>query len=93
MDINNRCLDLTLENGTTITVQVTGYHLRFLDKLHTNELGKLYKLGTFKITSHHYNEWKNINTIKYCIGECTVLKDSPPKETPRTITYKIRQDF
>lgn len=93
MDIADRSLELTLDTGTTITVQVTGYHLSLLDKLHTNEFGKFYKLGTFKITSNHYQEWRNVQTIKYHVGECTVLKGSVPVETPRTITFKVRHDF
>lgn len=93
MDIADRSLELKLDTGQTITVQVTGYSLSLLDKLHTNEFGNFYKQGTFKITSHHCKAWRNVQAIKYSRGECAVLKGSVPIETPRTITFKIRHDF
>ncbi|MEN1831548.1 hypothetical protein AAIM60_01595 [Pseudomonas lijiangensis] len=93
MNLNDRTLVLQLASGDSITVEVTGYHLKLLDKLHTDTQGKVYKLGTFKITSQHYKQWADINKIKYPIGECAVLKDKPTKETPRTITFKVRHDF
>ncbi|OZY57492.1 hypothetical protein CJF39_21300 [Pseudomonas lundensis] len=92
-NIDDLMLELELEDGRHIKVQVTGYHLKLADKLNFDGGGKLFKLGTFKINSRQYPEWKGIAKIKYRIGECSVLKDQPPKETPRTITFKVRHDF
>ncbi|MNJ64770.1 hypothetical protein D3C77_607430 [compost metagenome] len=86
-------LELELEGGKRVKVQVTSYKLKFSDKLHVGEGGAFFKLGTFKINSGQYQDWKDIEKIKYLIGECTVLKGQPPKETPRTITFNVRQDF
>lgn len=86
-------LELDLESGKRIKVQVTSYHLKLANKLHIGGDGKIFKLGTFKINSGQYQDWKNITKIKYQIGECSVLKDEHPKETPRTITFKVRHDF
>ncbi len=89
----NLILELDLEGGRRIKVQVTSYHLKLADKLHIGSDGKIFKLGTFKINSGKYQDWKDITRIKYLIGECSVLKDVPAKETPRTITFKVRHDF
>ncbi|MEB0044113.1 MULTISPECIES: hypothetical protein [unclassified Pseudomonas] len=89
----NLTLELDLESGKRIKVQVTSYHLSLAAKLHVGSDGKIFKLGTFKINSAQYQEWKDITKIKYRIGECAVLRDHSPKETPRTITFKVRHDF
>ncbi|MHC8324748.1 hypothetical protein [Pseudomonas sp. LB1P83] len=89
----NLTLELDLEGGKRIKVQVTSYHLTLSAKLHIGGGGKIFKLGTFKINSAQYREWKDVTKIKYRIGVCAVLRDHPPKETPRTITFRIRQDF
>ncbi|AGZ33920.1 hypothetical protein BR1R5_50700 [Pseudomonas sp. BR1R-5] len=89
----SRTLELDLECGKRVKVQVTSFHLDLPGKLHTGENGKEFKLGTFKIHDRRYREWGRIKKIKYCIGECFVLNDEAPKETPRTITFKVRHDF
>ena len=89
----NLILELDLEGGKRLKVQVTSYHLMLSEKLHIGGRGEIFKLGTFKINSAHYRDWKNITKINYRFGECTVLRDHPPKETPRTITFKVRHDF
>lgn len=92
MDMKTPTLELTLDNGKALSVEVTGYHLKLNEKLHVGAKGKIHKIGTFKINSPSYKSWGHIKAIKYAMGECIVLKDTP-KLTPRTITYKIRQEF
>ena len=89
----NLILELDLEGGKRLKVEVTSYHLTLSEKLHIDGNGKIFKVGTFKINSSQYRDWKGITEIKYRFGECTVLRDHPPKETPRTITFKVRHDF
>lgn len=86
-------LELTLVDGKSLIVDVTSYHLKLNSKLHFGDKGKIHKLGTFKINSSAYQNWGAIKAIKYAIGECVVLMEHIPQTTPRTITYKIRQDF
>lgn len=89
----SRTLELDLECGERIKVQVTSYHLDLPGMVLSDENGKPYKLGTFKINDRRFREWKNIKRIKYCTGECSVIKGEPFKETPQTITFKVRHDF
>lgn len=93
MDMKTKTLELKLDDGKTLSVEVTGYHLSLNEKLNVGAKGKIHKIGTFKINSSAYKSWGAIKAIKYVMGECVVLRDEPPKMTPRTITYKIRQDF
>lgn len=93
MEINTPTLELKLDNGKTLSVEVVSYHLKFNEKLHVGAKGKIHKIGTFKINSSVYKSWGPIKAIKYAIGECSVLMEHPPKMTPRTITYRVRQDF
>lgn len=89
----SRMLELLLQGGKRVKVQVVSYQLKLPGRVLFSEDGKPYKLGTFKIHDGRYREWKDVAKIKYCIGECSVLRDDPPKETPRTITFKVRHDF
>lgn len=93
MEINTPSLELKLDDGSLLNVEVVSYHLKLSDRLHIGTHGKMHKTGTFKIHSSAYKSWGAIKAIKYALGECIVLKDHPPKLTPRTITYKVRHDF
>ncbi len=86
-------LELTLTCGKNLTVEVVGYHLKLNDKLHIGAGGGIYKLGTFKVNSASYKGWGSIEKIKFITGECRVLSETPPRMTPRTITYRVRFDF
>lgn len=92
-NFEDRTLELDLECGKRLKVQVTSYRLDLPSIVLTGKDGKPYKLGTFKIHDRRYREWKGVEKIKYCIGECSVIKGEPIKETPRTITFKVRHDF
>lgn len=92
-NVESRTLDLALESGNRVKVQVASFRLKLYNKLHVGEDGKVFKLGTFKINDRRCHEWRDITKIKYCIGECSVLKGHQPKETPRTITFEVRHDF
>ncbi|KRP65160.1 hypothetical protein SAMN04490197_2727 [Pseudomonas orientalis] len=93
MEINTPTLELKLDNGKTLSVEVVSYHLKFNEKLHVGVTGKIHKIGTFKINSSAYKSWGPVKAIKYATGECSVVTGHPPKMTLRTITYKISQDF
>lgn len=86
-------LELILVDGKSLIVEVTSYHLKFNSKLHVGAKGGVHKLGTFKINSSACQGWGAVKAIKYVVGECAVLMEHIPKITPRTITYKVRQDF
>lgn len=86
-------LELTFVDGKTLVVDVAGYHLKLNSKLYVGAEGKVHKLGTLKINSSAYQSWGAIKAVKYSIGGCVVLMEHTPKTTPRTITYKVRQDF
>lgn len=91
--IEGLTLELDLDCGKCIRVQVAGYHLKLSSKFNFGAGGWVFNLGTFKINSKNYPEWKDIKKIKYQFGECSVLKDQAPKETARTITFKVRHDL
>jgi hypothetical protein len=93
METKTPSLELKLEDGSSLNVEVVSYHLKLSDRLHIGTQGKMHKMGTFKIHSSAYKSWGAVKTIKYALGECIVLTDYPPKLTPRTITYKVRHDF
>ncbi|WP_458377807.1 hypothetical protein [Pseudomonas fluorescens] len=93
MELKTPTLELKLDSGETLSVEVVSYHLKFNDRLHIGAKGKIQKIGTFKINSSAYKSWGSIKAITYAVGECVVLKEHVPKMTPRTITFKVRQDF
>ena len=86
-------LELILVDDKSLIVEVTSYHLKLNSKLHVGANGGVHKLGTFKINSSACQGWEAVKAIKYVVGECVVLMEHIPKTTPRTITYKVRQDF
>lgn len=85
-------LALTFTNGEKLTIEVSRFELNFTSDLLRGNKGT-YKLGFFKINSSQYKQWPPISFISFDHGECSVLTETPPVKTPRTITYAIRTDW
>lgn len=54
--IEGLTLELDLDCGKCIRVQVAGYHLKLSSKLNFGAGGWVFNLGTFKINSKNYPE-------------------------------------